>query len=50
MERLNYSTILNKLSKILYNHKLTKKLMDKLELENYNLTNHRFDVSRIFIF
>ena len=39
MERLNYSTILNKLSKILYNHKLTKKLMDKLELENYNLTN-----------
>ena len=33
MERLNYSTILNKLSKILYNHKLTKKLMDKLELK-----------------
>lgn len=39
LERLSYSTILNKLSKILYNHKLTKQLMEKFEIENYQLTN-----------
>ena len=39
MHQMSYSVILNKLSKILYNHKLTKCLMDKLKLENYHLTN-----------
>ena len=39
LNHMSYSVILNKLSKILYNHKLTKRLMEKFELENYHLTN-----------
>merc|ERR1711964_803153 len=38
LEKMTYSTILNKNSKILYNHKLTKLLMNKINLENYNLS------------